>query len=153
MLVEKYDAVVGQHDVPRAPALAGAHADRASLSVKIPSAKSRYFAVSTPGKKRALHQRSQVRLACIDQPPGFPVAQIVDLWSVGFTERFHPPPSLIGRRVSLAERKIERRLEHAEDPVGARAAPTHGIVILKVNFPDVLSLSGFARSQAGGRFG
>src|SRR5262245_52003506 len=53
--------------VTGAAGFASTHADHAGVAVEVPDTETDNLTVSTPGEKRALHQRTELRLASVDQ--------------------------------------------------------------------------------------
>jgi hypothetical protein len=141
---EQRDPILGEDHMARAASLARAHADSAGVGAEVTDAETDDLAISTPGQKRALHQRTEDGSAGVDEPLRLRVIEIANFRRASFTERLNPAPSLIACRMPLAEREVQRGLEHAQDTIGARPALTHGVGILKIDFADVPPFCGLA---------
>jgi hypothetical protein len=78
------------------------------------------------------------------------IIEIADLRGARFAERLDPSPSLIARRMPLAEGEVERGFQHAQDSVGGGAALAYCVRIFEINFANILPIRGWrVRNRAG----
>src|SRR6266446_1918164 len=137
----------------RTTGLARAHANGTGITVEVSGTEIDDLAIPTASQKCALHRRAETGLAGIHEPLRLGVGQVANLRRTRLSERLDAAPSLIARGMPLAEGKVEGRLEHTEDAVGARPSLPHGVGILKIDDPNFLLQRRLASPQTGWRLG